>query len=242
MKPCQGAGLTILIAGREEPMNMRIAILGGTGDIGEGLCLRWAADAAHDLVIGSRDPERARTSADEYEAEMAERGIERKITGFANEMAADRGDIVVLAVPPQHVGELVDQIGPRLDDDAILVSPAVGIERDESGFHYDPPAVGSVAQLVAEQAPASNPVVGAFHNLPAGRLADLDAPLDIETLIVGDDEDAVQAVRSIATDIDGLGALAAGPLANAAAVESLTPLLITLGMYNDAHDLGVTFH
>lgn len=220
---------------------MRIAILGGTGDIGEGLCLRWAADSAHDLVIGSREPERARSKAAEYETELASRGIERTVNGFENGMAAERGDVVVLAVPPYHVGDLLEEVGDRLDEDAILVTPAVGMDRDEAGFHYAPPPQGSVAALVAEHAPESNPVVGAFHNLSADRLANLDVALDLDTLVFGDDTDANDVVRSLAADIEGLGTLAAGPIANAPAVESLTPLLITLGMFNDAHDLGVKF-
>lgn len=220
---------------------MRIAILGGTGDIGEGLCLRWAYDSDHDLVIGSRDPERARGKAEEYETELESRGVERKITGFVNEMAADRGDVVVLAVPPYHVADILDSVAHRLDEDTILVSPAVGMNRDDAGMHYDPPPQGSVTALVAEHAPESNPVVGAFHNLAADRLANLDVTFDMDTLVFGDDEDAIGIVRSLAEDIEGLRTLSAGPLANAPEVESVTPLLINLGIYNATHDLGVRF-
>jgi hypothetical protein len=221
---------------------MRISILGGTGDIGEGLCLRWAYDTDHELVIGSREPERARSKADEYETELDSRGLDRKITGFVNEMAADRGDVVILAVPPYHVRDVLENVGDKLDEDTILVTPAVGMDRDDAGLHYSPPPQGSVAALVAEHAPEDTRVVGAFHNLSADRLANLDVTLDVDTLVFGDDSDAVELVRSLAEDIEGLGTLSAGPLANAPAVESLTPLLITLGMYNDVHDLGVKFH
>ena len=220
---------------------MRIAILGGTGDIGEGLCLRWAYDSDHELVIGSRDPERARGKAEEYETELESRGLERKITGFANEMAADRGDVVVLAVPPYHVADVLDSVNDRLDEDTIIVSPAVGMDRDDAGLHYSPPPQGSVSALVAEHAPESTPVVGAFHNLAADRLSNLDLTFEMDTLVFGDDSDAVDIVSSLAEDIEGLRALSVGPLANAAEVESMTPLLINLGIYNDAHDLGVKF-
>ncbi|NNC24811.1 NAD(P)-binding domain-containing protein, partial [Salinisphaera sp. USBA-960] len=56
---------------------MRIALLGGTGDIGEGLALRWAYDTDHEILIGSRDPEKARAKAEEYETELDSRGLER---------------------------------------------------------------------------------------------------------------------------------------------------------------------
>jgi predicted dinucleotide-binding enzyme len=85
-------------------------------------------------------------------------------------------------------------------------------------------------------------VVGAFHNLPAGRLADLDADLGIDTLLVADDDDARETVRALAAGIEGLRPLAAGPIANAPEIEGLTPLLINVAANADGlHDLGVRF-
>ncbi|WP_134670814.1 NADPH-dependent F420 reductase [Halorussus marinus] len=221
---------------------MRIALLGGTGDIGQALALRWAQDTDHEILIGSRDAGRARQKADEYVTELDSRGVDREVKGFANEMAADRADVVVLAVPAYHVRDTVEAVADRIGDADALVSPAVGMDRDESGFHYKPPGVGSVTELVAETAPEGVPVVGAFHNLSADRLANLDVELDLDTLVVGDDEDAVETVGTLADQIEGLRALSAGPAANAAEVESLTPLLINIAMENEGmHDVGVTF-
>ena len=220
---------------------MRIALLGGTGDIGQGLALRWAYDSNHEIVLGSRDPEKARTKAEEYETELDSLGRDRKVTGFVNEMAADRADVVVLAVPAYHVSDTVEAVAESLDE-SILVRPAVGMSRDDDGFHYNPPPHGSVAALAAEAAPEDVPVVGAFHNLAAGRLADLEADIDWDTPIFGDDTDAKGTVMELAADIEGLRPLDAGGLANAAEVESLTPLLINLARENDGlHDLGVKF-
>ena len=221
---------------------MRIALLGGTGEIGEGLALRWGHDTDHDLVIGSRDPEKAREAADDYTAELADRGVDAKLTGFENGMAADRADVVVLAVPPYHVADTVEAVADNLADGDILVSPATGMQRDEDGFHYHPPDAGSVTAIAAAAAPDGVPVVGAFHNLAAGRLAALDADLGIDTLVVADDADAKATVSNLAEDIDGLRALDAGGLANAPEIESVTPLLINVAMNNDGlHDLGVRF-
>jgi len=221
---------------------MRIALLGGTGDIGEGLALRWAFHSDHEIVIGSRDPEKARAKADEYEAEITERGVDTKITGFDNTMAADRADVVVLAVPAYHIADTVDAVADSLAEGDILITPATGMQRDEDGFHYHKPGAGSVTKLAVDAAPEGIPVVGAFHNLAAGRLTDLDAELGIDTLLISDDESAKSTVKSLAEDIDGLRALDAGTVANAAEVESLTPLLINLSMNNDGlHDLGVRF-
>ncbi len=221
---------------------MRIALLGGTGDIGQGLALRWAYDTNHEVLIGSRDPEKARTAAEEYETELDSRGVDRTIKGFRNEMAADRADVAVLAVPPYHVGDTVDAVADKLDEETVLVSPAVGMKGDDDGLHYHPPSTGSVTELVASRAPDAVPVVGAFHNLSADRLANLDLELEIDTLLVGDDDDAKETVRLLAEGIDGLRVLDAGPLANAAEVESVTPLLINVARYNDGmHDVGVRF-
>ena len=221
---------------------MRIALLGGTGEIGEGLALRWGHDTDHDIVIGSRDPEKAREAADDYETELADRGVDTKITGFENAMAADRADVAVVAVPPYHVADTIEAVTDSLAEGDIIVSPATGMQRDEDGFHYHPPDAGSVTAIAAAAAPDEVPVVGAFHNLAAGRLADLDSDLGIDTLVVADDDDAKATVSGLAEDIEGLRALDAGGLANAAEIESLTPLLINVAMNNDGlHDLGVRF-
>ncbi|WP_332897889.1 MULTISPECIES: NADPH-dependent F420 reductase [unclassified Haladaptatus] len=221
---------------------MRIALLGGTGDIGEGLALRWAYDTNHEVVIGSRDPERARGKAEEYMTELDSRGRDVKVTGFTNQMAADRADVVVLAVPAYHLVDTIESVADGLDENTVLVSPAVGMKRDDDGFHYNAPSAGSVTQLAAGAAPEGTPVVGAFHNLPAARLANLDAELDIDTLLVGDDPDAKETVRMLSDGIEGLRPVDAGGLANASEVEAITPLLINVAMNNDGmHDLGVTF-
>ena len=221
---------------------MRIALLGGTGDIGEGLALRWAFHSDHEVVIGSRDPEKARAKADDYQEAIESRGVDTKLTGFQNGMAADRADVVVLAVPAYHIADTVEAVEDSLDEGDILVTPATGMKRDEDGFHYHKPGAGSVTKLAVEAAPEGVPVVGAFHNLAAGRLTDLDAELGIDTLLLSDDESAKSTVASLAEDIDGLRALDAGGIANAAEVESVTPPLINVGMNNDGlHDLGVRF-
>ncbi|WP_049986368.1 NADPH-dependent F420 reductase [Halobellus rufus] len=221
---------------------MRIALLGGTGDLGNGLALRLAAYTNHDVVIGSRDPDAAHDAADAYQATLSERGRDVKVTGFENAMAADRADVVVLAVPPYAVTDVVDAVASGLHADDVLVAPAAGMRRDDDGFRAHLPSAGSVTALVADAAPDDVGVVGAFHSIPAGRLADLDADLGIDTLLVGDDDRAKRVVSGIVDDVDGLRALDAGGLANAAEVESLTPLLLNVARENDGmRDVGVSF-
>lgn len=222
---------------------MHIALLGGTGDIGEGLALRWAYDTDHEIIIGSRDAQRADAKADEYQTELASRGIEPSIAGFENARAAARADVIILSVPAYHLAETIEHVADGLDPGDIVVTPAVGMKRDEAGVHYNRPSAGSVAAIVAGATPPGVDVVGAFHNLAAGRLADLDANLDVDTLVFGDDDDAKDIVTLLADAIDGLRALDVGGMENAPEVEALTPLLVNIGANNEGmHDVGVRFH
>lgn len=220
---------------------MRIVILGGTGDIGQALALRFCYETEFEIVIGSRKRQRARSKAEEYEAELSSRGIDRSVGGYENERATENADVVVLAVPPKHVADILTAVGPSLNEDAIVVTPVVRMSRKEWGFDYDPPSEGSMTAVVAQNVPESNPVIGAFHNLAADRLANLDLTFDLDTIVIGDDPDAKGLVVDLVNRIEGLRPVDAGPLANAPAVESLTPLLITLGMHGAGHDLGVKF-
>ncbi|WP_415379877.1 NADPH-dependent F420 reductase [Halosimplex sp. TS25] len=222
---------------------MDIALLGGTGDIGEGLALRWAYDTSHTVIIGSRDAERAENKAEEYATELDSRGVESSVAGYENGEAAARADVIVCAVPAYHLTDTIEAVADDLEEDDVLVSPAVGMKRDEEGMHYNKPGAGSVTALAAGAAPDDVSVVGAFHNLAADRLANLDAELDVDTLVVGDDEDAVDTVSALADAIDGLRAVSAGGIANAAEVEAVTPLVINIAMNNEGmHDVGVKFH
>lgn len=212
---------------------MRIAILGGTGDIGEGLARRFARDTDHELCIGSRDADRASNAATRYRGAIRARGYDVAIEGVTNEEAVEDADIVITAVPPYSLTEAIDGVGDHLSRDSILVTPAVGMRSDEDGLHYHRPGAGSVTALAVEAAPDDVPVVGAFHTLPAARLADLDDPLEMDTVVVGDDPDARATIVSLADEIDGLRALDGGPIANAAELEGVTPLLINIGRYTD---------
>jgi NADPH-dependent F420 reductase len=219
---------------------MDVAILGGTGDIGEGLALRWAKDTDHAVLVGSRDADRARESARAYLEELDARGIDADITGFENTTAADRGDVIVLAVPPYFVADTIEAIGGAIGD-AVLVSPAVGLGRDESGFQHDPPAAGSVTAHAARTAPEDTPVVGTFHNLPAARLANLDADLGLDTPVVGEAGPAKETVMDLVNAIEGIRGLDAGGIGNAPGAEGMVPLLLNVAANEGLSDVGISF-
>jgi NADPH-dependent F420 reductase len=221
---------------------MQIALLGGTGDIGEGLALRLAHDTNHEVIVGSRTAEKAETTAEEYETELSSRGVDVTVGHAENPEAAAGADVVVLSVPAYHLVDTVEAVADRLDEETVLVTPAVGMKRDDAGFHYNRPGAGSVAALAANAKPDDVPLVGALHNLPAGGLSNLDHEFEWDTLVFGDDADAKDTVARLAEGIDGLRALDVGGLGNAAEVEAVTPLLINVASENEGmHDLGVRF-
>ncbi len=209
---------------------MRIAVLGGTGEFGGGLCRRWGAETDHELRVGSRDAERARNVAATYSD-----AVGREISGHRNEIAADGADLAVLAVPPDVAPVLAAAVEPGPD---AFVSPAVGMSRSAGDFSYTPPEAGSVAAEVAQR--VETPVVAALHPLPAARLADTDAELGIDVPIAGDPA-ARERVAAAVESVDGLRALDVGGLDCASQIESLVPLLINVGAENGLHDLGIRF-
>jgi NADPH-dependent F420 reductase len=221
---------------------MEIALLGGTGDIGEGLALRWAKDTDHSIIIGSRKAEKAEDRAADYNELLGEHGHDVDVSGYGNVEAAAAADIVVVSVPPEYAPGTVETVADSLEDGDILVSPAVQMDRGAGGFDYDRPEAGSVAQEVAAVAPDNIPVVGAFQNLAAGALSNLDNDLEADVVVTGDDGEARDTVADLGEEIDGIRALDGGALSNTAVVESVTPLLINVAMNNDGmHDLGVRF-
>lgn len=221
---------------------MHVAVLGGTGAIGEGLTLRFGAATDHEITVGSRERDRADSAAARYERELGSHGHTRTIHGASNVNAATGADVVVLAVPPYHVRSTLDTVAEGLLDGATVVSPAVGMERTDDGFEYDPPGTGSLTALVNQTAPDRVDVVGAYHTLPAARLADLDASLGMDVPVVADGVTGKERIWELTEAVDGLRPLDAGPIANAGVVEALTPLLLTLAQHNEGfHDIGARF-
>lgn len=223
---------------------MEIAILGGTGDFGEGLVLRLARDAGHDVVVGSREASRAERLAARYRDELAahDPALADRVSGQPNEVAVEDADVAIASVPPAHLRSTVETVAPSLPTGAILVSPAVALRFDETGAHYERSEAGSTTAVAADAAPDEVPVVGAFHTVSAKRLADLDRAVTGDVPVVGDDPAAREAIGDLVDDVDALRGLDAGPLEHAAAVEHLTALQITLGHHNvTLKDVGVHF-
>jgi NADPH-dependent F420 reductase len=222
---------------------MKIALIGGTGDIGEGLALRWGLETEHEILIGSRTKEKAGERAREYAERLESAGRKGKVSmmGLANEDAAREGDVVVLCVEAGYVVASVRSLLGQLTSDQIIVSPAVPMVRRGKFFFYAPPAEGSLAVQIAGVLPEDMPIVGAFHTVPAHKLADLDARLDQDVVVLGGNDRAKKTIMDLADEIPGIRPLDGGPLSASCLVESITPLLINLAIANKRKNLAVKF-
>ena len=160
--------------------DLSIGVLGGTGEQGRGLALRWA-QAGHTVVIGSRDAQRAAASAAE---------LGHGVTGAANAECAAGTDVVVAAVPWAGHAELLSSLAEPLRG-KILIDCVNPLGFDKAGAYALPVEQGSAAQQAAELLPRSR-VVAAFHHISAVLLLDpAITTLDTDVLVLGDDRDAL---------------------------------------------------
>jgi NADPH-dependent F420 reductase len=212
----------------------KIAIIGGAGELGFGLALRWA-QAGADLVIGSRDAAKAQDAAARVKAAVPQANV----TGSDNPTAAGSGNIVVLAVPFSAQAGILKSIRPALKH-AILVDTSVALAATIGGRPTRMLGVweGSAAQQAQGLVPGV-PVVSAFHNVSAEMLSDLSMRLDCDILISGDDGSAKERVSALVKLIPGLRPLDAGPLEMSRIVESMTALMISLNRHYKTHHSGI---
>jgi len=207
---------------------MRITLLGGTGNIGEGLALRWAPK--HDVVIGSRSAEKAEEAALSCEARLYTEGITCELYGEENVQAIKHSDVVVIALQYQFAISTAVAIKDQLGGNAIVVSPVVPMTKD--GFlRYVPPEKYGSAAVEIQDILSNNDVVSAFHTTPAARLIDLQDKLGLDVLVCGP-EQPKETVMGLTKDIEGLTPFDAGPLEASSMVEAITPLLINVSARN----------
>ena len=215
-----------------------IAILGGTGDQGLGLALRFAK-AGRPVVIGSRKLDRAEHAA----AEVREKVPGADVTGFENAEAAGRAPIVILSVPFEHTAGTVKGLKEALAPGQIVVSMAVPLATAVGDGAMRTVGVwqGSAAEMVAGLVPEGVRVVSAFQNVSAHRLIDLDQPVDCDVLVSGAPKDR-EPVMALCELVPGLRALNGGPLGNARIVEEITALMIGLNVrYKRPEGCGIRF-
>lgn len=195
------------------------SIIGGTGALGAALAGRLAA-AGRSVVIGSRDPAKARAFA----AELAAAHPGADISGAAIAEAAARADVCFLTVPYAAHAETLDLIRPGVQG-RIVVDATVPLRPPKVGT-VQLPTAGAAALETAAALGEQVRVVSALQNIGAEKLAS-GGFIDGDVLVAGDDAEAVELVRGLLGDL-GLKSWHVGPLANSAAAEALTSILIQL--------------
>ncbi len=206
-----------------------IAILGGTGNEGPGLALRWAK-FGYPIIIGSRQLEKARMTAAKLNAELGS----ETIRGFENGTAARKADICVLTVVHTAHEQAIESLIADLQG-KILVDATARVEyRDPR-----PPAPPSAARLAQTKLGDQVRVVAAFQNIPAAALRNnLDQPLDEDVLICADDPSDALEVGKLAEAL-GMNAYYAGNLDNAVVIEGLTSILISINKHYDSRTASI---
>ena len=239
MRPAGAGGPSpVPLAGRMQTMTERatpsvdglvIGILGGTGDQGRGLARRFAL-AGHQVIIGSRSPERAAAAAQE---------IGHGVQGQANADAARGASVVIAAVPWEGHGDLLSGLAAELAG-KIVVDCVNPLGFDQRGAYALPvaeggPAEGSAAQQAAALLPGSR-VVAAFHHVSAVLLLDPEVDtIDLDVMVLGDDREATDLVQALAARIPGVRGIYAGRLRNCGQIEALTANLVSINRRYKAH-------
>lgn len=208
-----------------------LAILGGTGKEGAGLAMRWAL-AGYDVIIGSRSEDKAKMRA----AEMNEELGGDWLRGLSNAAAAEAADWVVLSVPYGAHRATLESVAEWCRG-KVVVDLTVPLRPPEIGAVNLP--AGAAAALEAQAILGADVLVAAaFQNVSAVKLRQLDRAVDCDVLVCADAIEAKQAAMRLA-EAAGMRGLDAGPLKNAVAVESLTPLLLHINRAYGTSGAGI---
>jgi NADPH-dependent F420 reductase len=215
---------------------VKIGIVGGTGDIGEGMALRLSP--SFDVIVGSREQDKAEATCTLGREILQKQGKPCSLTGVTNQAAVDEADIVVLAIPFRHLAGTLETLHGF--SDKIVISPVNPMEKRDF-FTFVPPEEGSAALMVKRILPPGTRICSAFNTIAANKWKALDEELAYSVPVCGDDADAKKEVMGIVNRISRLQAFDAGPLAASSMVEALTPLLLNIARYNRMRDVGIQF-
>lgn len=210
-------------------------MIGGTGDEGFGLALRWAK-AGIAVTIGSRDAGRA----DEAAARLREILPNASVAGAANADAAASHDVVVVTVPFSGQATIYKSIAEHVREGSIVIDGTVPVSAAVGGRATTVLGVwqGSAAQQASSLLPKGVTVMGAFHTLAAKAVKEIETPLEGDVLVCGAKK-GKPVVRELVEAIEGLRFVDAGGLDQARMVEPLTALLIGINRRYKVDRAGV---
>ncbi len=212
-----------------------IAILGGTGDLGQGLAMRWAL-AGEKVVIGSRSQEKAEKVAQELSAKIG-----KPIAGETNLEATKAADFIVLSTPFEGCEKILEEVATALAKDKILLSAMVPMKPIDNLLSFCPPPAGSAAETVAKLVGDKTLVCSALHTVGAHELQKIEAPIEGDIVVCSDDSQARRATMAQVRKISNLRPIDGGLLRNSRLVEPVTSLLIKLTARHKVPAVGIKF-
>jgi NADPH-dependent F420 reductase len=204
---------------------MKIAIFGGTGDLGRGLAICFAA-AGHEIIVGSRSQERADQAAEGLREALPDGNF----VPMENVAAASAAELAIVSIPWEGIEQTIPPLADALAG-KVLVTVANALKFGKSGAiavqGAELPAGGqSCAHVIQDLAPEAKVVV-AYNNLPAAALQ-ARHHLGADVLVCGKSKEARDTVIALTNDLPGARGLDAGPLANALIIEGFTALVINM--------------
>ena len=199
--------------------SVRIAIVGGTGDLGSAIAGRLAQSGCS-LILGSRHADKA--------VEAAAR-LGGDTTGMANGEAAAAGDLIIVTVPFAAQEGTLREIAPHAAG-KIVIDTTVPL-RPPRVMRVQLPVEGSAA-LRAQALLGEDVRVVSAHKLAQ------DADVACDVLVFSDDKEA-RGVGIELVGLCGLRGLHAGSLANSAAAEAMTSVLIFINKNYAADGVGI---
>ena len=210
--------------------------------MGEGFALRWSS--RHDVIIGSREVQKAKEAAETYmkvAKESCGNRMTGSITGDENLAVTKSSDILLLSIHYEHIADMCSQLSKQLRDDCIVITPIVPMEKTGAGFVYIPleQAKKPAAEIVADNLPPRSRIVSAFHTISEARLKNITESLDSDTFVCGDDRNIISNVNSLISEIAGLRPIYLGPLSISYQAEILTPMLLNSAHRNKIKNPGI---
>ena len=220
---------------------MKVGIIGGTGGMGKGFAIRWCKD--HNVVIGSRDAERASVSAQEYTqlAKDAYGEINGNITGTDNASVSKEADVLVLSIPYENIDSTCSELLPQISDNCVVVSPIVPMTKTDTGFECVAIKENKpfAHQTVEKHMKDKTKLVSGFHVISEKKLVNATLKLDYDIFVAGDSKESVEVVNGLINEIEGLRPIYLGPGALAYLVEMCTPLLLNAMIRNKMKNPGI---
>jgi NADPH-dependent F420 reductase len=209
-----------------------VAVLGGTGNEGPGLALRWAKSGKYKVIIGSRQAEKGMRVAQE----LNERLGHDVIRGASNEDAVREADLCVLTIPYSAHTPTLTGLRGALQGKA-LIDVTVPLKPPKVSHVYVPPGGSAGQEAQAILGPGVR-VVSAFQNVGMTHLAEDASHIDCDVLVCGDDKEAKAEAIALA-EAAGMRGIDAGPLQNGVVVEGLTSILIGINMRYKVKGAGI---